>query len=81
MIIHATSTVKALTNQEYFLAYCYVTDLPRIMRMWNRHLDNTIGQDAPMYEKEQEYERWLRDVFDGSEWEAAKTKDDTEHWW
>lgn len=28
MIIHATSTVKALTNQEYFLAYCYVTDLP-----------------------------------------------------
>lgn len=80
MIIHATST-KALTNQEYFLAYCYVTDLPRIMRMWNRHLDATIGQDAPMYEKEQEYERWLRDVFDGSEWEAAKTKDDTEHWW
>ena len=81
MIIHATSTVKALTNQEYFLAYCYVTDLPRIMRMWNKHLDATIGQDAPMYEKEQEYERWLRDIFDGSEWEQAKTKDDTEHWW
>ena len=80
MIIHA-STVKALTNQEYFLAYCYVTDLPRIMRMWNKHLDATIGQDAPMYEKEQEYERWLRDLFDGSEWEQAKTKDDTEHWW
>ena len=80
MIIHTTST-KALTNQEYFLAYCYVTDLPRIMRMWNRHLDVTIGQDAPMYEKEQEYERWLRDIFDGSEWEQAKTKDDTEHWW
>ncbi len=81
MIIHATSTVKALTNHEYFMAYCVVQDLPRIVRMWNRHLDNTIGQDAPMSEKEQEYNAWMHDMFDASEWETAKTKTDTEHWW
>lgn len=73
--------MKPLSNRKYFEKYCYVQDLCRIVRMWNKHLDATIGRDAPMYEKEIEYEHWLDEMFDGLEWEATKPKENTEHWW
>ena len=70
-----------LTNAQYFARYCYTSDLPRIVRMFDRHLDATIGRDAPRFEKELEYDKWLDDLFDGNEWEQARANNDTEHWW
>lgn len=68
-----------LTNREYFVSFCvfYGNDLCRIWRMWLKHLDRTVGRDAPMWEKEQEYERWMDQKFDQNEWDAARLKNET----
>lgn len=65
------------TNGEYFKLYCYNTDLCRINRMWLRHLDKTVGRDAPRWEKETEYDKWLAQPFDANEWDRAALKDQT----
>lgn len=70
-----------LTNAQYFAKYCYISDLPRIVRMFERHLDATIGRDTTRSEKEQEYDAWLGELFDSNEWDYSKTKTDNEHWW
>ena len=70
-----------LTNAQYFAKYCYISDLPRIIRMFEKHLDASVGRDAPRHEKELEYDKWLDDLFDGNEWEQARATDDTLHWW
>lgn len=70
-----------LTNEQYFAKYCYISDLPRIARMFERHLETTIGRDVPRFKKEREYDLWLGELFDPNEWDFSKTKTDTEHWW
>ena len=32
-----------LSNHEFFVRYCFNTDLCRINRMWEKHLDKTIS--------------------------------------
>lgn len=68
-----------LTNREYFTKFCYFygNDLCQIWRMWLKHLDKTVGRDAPMWEKEAQYEAFMDSEFDRSEWEAAKLKTET----
>lgn len=72
----------ALTNKEYFARYCFNKDLCRINRMWEKHLDKTIGRDATMAAKELEYDRWLDEDFNQAEWAAAAAKSNTRDvWW
>ena len=68
-----------LTNGEFFFLHCYKTDLCRIFRMWERHLDSTIGRDAPMWEKETQFDKWLCMPFNRREWDIAETKEDIHH--
>lgn len=71
-----------LSNHEFFVRYCFNTDLCRINRMWEKHLDKTIGRDATMAEKEVEYDKWLHKDFSQAEWDAAAAKQDTRDiWW
>lgn len=66
------------TNQTYFFKCCYTKDLCQINRMWLKHLDQTVGRDAPLFVKEEEYNKWLLMDFDVREWDRAKstTKDE-----
>lgn len=71
-----------LSNHEFFVRYCFNTDLCRINRMWEKHLDKTIGRDATMADKEVEYDKWLHADFSQAEWDAAAAKQDTRDiWW
>ena len=66
--------VSVMSKRDYFEKYCYRNDLCQIARMWDRHLDRTIGANAPMAEKEKEYERWLNSDFDPIEWSASRSR-------
>lgn len=68
-----------LTNREYFTKFCYFygDDLCQIWRMWLKWLDKTVGREAPMWEKEAQYEAFMDAEFSKAEWEAAKLKKET----
>lgn len=80
MIVKGETIV--LTNKEYFTKYCFNSDLCRINRMWEKHLDKTIGRDATMADKELEYDKWLHKDFNQVDWDAAAARTtDTSIWW
>lgn len=81
MIVKGETIV--LTNKEYFTKYCFKSDLCRINRMWEKHLDKTIGRDATMADKELEYDRWLHKDFSQADWDAATTRttNTRDIWW
>lgn len=60
-----------LTVNEWAAANCTRKDLCRINRMWLRHLDRTIGRDAPLWEKEEEYYKWINSDFSRKEWDQS----------
>lgn len=63
-----------LSVSEWVYANCTRKDLCRVNRMWLRHLDRTIGRDAPLWEKEEEYKRWCNSDFSNKEWDACVIK-------
>lgn len=65
-----------LSNREYFTSFCVFrgNDLCHIHRMWLRWLDKSIGRDAPMWAKEEEYENFMNADFDRNEWNATQCR-------
>lgn len=66
--------VKILTTREYIFTHCYRGDLCRINRMWLRHLDSTIGRDAPLWRKEKQYDIFLSSEFDRNLWDSCEMR-------
>lgn len=66
-----------MTNEHYFYNCCTTFDLCRINRMWLKHLDRTVGRDATLSQKTEEYEHWLTMDFDPNEWDKCKIQEIT----
>ena len=65
-----------ITVQEWCYANATRADICRINRMWLRHLDRTIGRDAPLSKKEEEYDKWRYSDFSIKEWQICGIKDE-----
>lgn len=72
--IKAVDNQVVVNNRYYFLIHCTTHDLCTINRMWLRHLDRSIGRDAPLDTKTLEYDRWLDMDFDPTEWDRCQIK-------
>lgn len=69
-----TATYKVVKNREWINSCCYREDIARIDRMF-RHDLNAIGPgaNAPLWEKEKFYEKWLEMDFSPSKWQKCGT--------
>lgn len=72
------STFKVVTNREWINCCCFREDIAAVDRMF-RHDLNAVGPgiDAPIWEKEMFYEKWLDMDFSPNNWSRAKTPSGT----
>lgn len=59
------------TRREHFLEFCFKDDLAIISRMFWNYAEHVCGHDAPMWVKDELYEKWLNGPFNYDEWNAA----------
>ena len=71
---------KVITNREFLNLKCYREDLPQINRMFLHDLNKFgPGIDAPLWEKDKFWEKWLDRPFNPDEWaRASHPKDQTD---
>lgn len=64
--------LSVLTRREYFLAFCTMSDLAVINRMFWKYALGKCSPEDPIWIKEEVYERWLTEQFNPAEWDEAK---------
>lgn len=57
-----------MTNREFINRYCFVEDMPRVLRMVDEAIERKCGLDAPKWVKEKAYDTWLDEEFDRRAW-------------
>lgn len=72
------ATIKVVKIREWINACCYREDTARVDRMF-RHALNKIGpgMDAPLWEKEKFFNKWLEMDFSPAEWQKAGSSSGT----
>ncbi len=72
------ATIKVVKIREWINTCCYREDIARIDRMF-RHALNKIGpgMDAPLWEKEKFFNKWLEMDFSPAEWQKAGSSSGT----
>lgn len=72
------ATIKVVKIREWINTCCYREDIARIDRMF-RHALNKIGPgvDAPLWEKEKFFNKWLEMDFSPAEWQKAGSSSGT----
>lgn len=59
------------TNRQYINAILDPDDVTKILRVWDWYCAKKLDPKAPIWEKEDLYERWLDEPFDVKAWEQA----------
>lgn len=72
------ATIKVVKIREWINTCCYREDIARIDRIF-RHALNKIGPgvDAPLWEKEKFFNKWLEMDFSPAEWQKAGSSSGT----
>ena len=76
------ATIKVVKIREWINTCCYREDIARIDRMF-RHALNKIGPgvDAPLWEKEKFFNKWLEMDFSPADWQKAGIQTGTSGGW
>ena len=72
------ATFKVVTIREWINACCHREDSARIDRMFRHDLESIgPGVDAPLWEKEKFFEKWLEMDFSPTKWQKAGSQTGT----
>lgn len=66
------ATIKVVKIREWINTCCYREDIARIDRMFRAALNKIgPGMDAPLWEKEKFFNKWLEMDFSPADWQKA----------
>lgn len=76
------SAMKIVTNRQWINTCCYKEDTAKIDKMF-RHALNKFGPgiEAPLWEKEKFFNKWLEMDFSPAEWQRAGAESGTSGGW